>query len=222
MVTIEDVYEQASELNQGDFKPSVKFALWCAALSTQQTLHKNCLLADLLRPYIDKPLPERDTLWRLLKRAAGVLYNQHFIALYHIEYLEKSGQLNGLENIGECYLDQVDWRDKVYKLCNGKGLAWKTISFAALILAPLSCELVPVDRHVLARLGYDNSKGVPQRKRYLAIESEVIDEQWDNNQEEIPTSLWHWYKWEEYRQLNLHSKSDVCESHGSLSCRKRA
>lgn len=223
MISFESLNTAIDELATGDYKPSVKFALWVSALSTQQTLSGNCRLADLLRPYIDKPLPsnEHNELWNYLSSARGVLYRSHIRALYHIEALERAGELVGLENIGDNYTAQLDWRKRVYSLVNGYGMAWKTISFAALIIDARKCELVPVDRHVLARLGYDNKCGVQSYPKYLRIEQEVMMERNEQGRNDIPLSHWHWYKWEEYRQMQGKSKSNECESHLSLNCRIR-
>lgn len=221
MIDIQSTIQAAIELEQGSQAPSVKFALWIAALSTQQTLEKNGKLARLLALYVTQPLPEREALYQYLKQAKAVLYTVHLDSLYYIEYLEKTGQLDGLERIGSGYLDQCRWRDRVYKLTHGHGLGWKTISFAALILEPSKSELVPVDRHVLRRLGY-NTDNSPQTKRaYIAVEQQVIDERDTAGCSTIPLGIFHWYKWEEYRavkSVGYRGNGDI-ETHAPLSCR---
>lgn len=223
MVTLNDVIRTATELATGENTASVKFALWVSALSTQQSLSANCRLAELLRPYIDTPLPtnENGELWVYLSQAKGVLYRSHIRALYHIEGLERAGELNGLENIGDNYTSQLAWRERVYHLVHGYGMAYKTVSFAALIIDPLHCELVPVDRHVNARLGFNKNISCKSLKQYLEREQLVMSERNDAGFNDIPLGLWHWFKWEQYRQTVGASKSHSCESHNGLNCRVR-
>lgn len=221
MFSIDDVKQAVSELMQGNNEPSVKLAFWYSALSTMQQLKRNCAVASLLRAYRDKPLPPREELYNQLRLSGAIVFTRHMDSLYYVEYLEKAGLLDGLEHIGTIYPAQVEWRDKVHALVKGHGLSWKTISFAALLLQPETCQLVPVDRHVLMRLGYNSKDSPGNRERYINIELHVMREQADSSYTDIPLSWFHWLKWEEYRQLV--AKSSACngtmESHKDLSCR---
>lgn len=217
-VTMDDVTLDAWLLGTGEREPSVKFALWIASMSVQQSLDKNGAMAVLLRPYVNNPLPDREQLAKLLRQARGVFYGSTLDCLYYVEYLERAGKLVGLENIGTGYVDQLAWRDRVLGLVRGHGLAYKTVSFAAMLLSPLTCELIPVDRHVMQRLGYPTKNSPTSYKKYLRIEQEVLNER-DACNPHCPGILFHWYKWEEYRQSIGVSKSDVCQSHKNLSVR---
>lgn len=221
-ITLEETIEAAQELAEGDNPPNVKFALWIAALSTQQTLEKNARLAELLRVFIFQPLPEHETLFRYLKQSKAVLYKNHLKSLYYTEYLEKCGMLEGLEDIGTTYEDQVAWRDRVFKLCHGHGLSWKTISFAALLIDPMHSELSINDRHVMMRLGYNTKRSPATRNTYLAVEKQVIQEREENGYARLPLALFHWWKWEEYRETHVsrqYRKAEHVESHALLSPR---
>ena len=227
-ITIDTTFDAATQLASGPRPPSVKLALWNAALSTMQTVEKNNAYGVLLRMYRDEPLPlQRNVLYEQLREVRGCLFGSHIDALYYIQYLDETGQLAGYERIGKTLIEQVEWRNSIYKLMHGHGMTWKTISFAALILDPLHCELIPIDRHVMARLGKTKrcgkaDKDSPQQLgKYLVIEQEVRTERNNAGYEHLPLGLWHWFKWEGYRYFVARSSQgngDI-ESHNGLSCR---
>lgn len=220
-VTYASVRRAASALGEGNERPSVKVALMAAILSAQESLERNANEVQVLRErgWLQALPHDHETVWAALK-GLGYVTRTKVGGLYWAEKLDKAGLLKGLGCIGTGYEQQSAWREQVYKLMHGHGMAYKTISFAALILDPLHCELVPIDRHVLARFGFDNRKGVGSIKRYLQIERMVQDERDAAGFAHMPLGLWHWLKWEEWRQQTGASKSaGECQSHAALSCR---
>jgi hypothetical protein len=218
MIDLGDVYCAASDLASGPERPSVKLALWAGLLSAQSGLENNARQLDLLRKWARKGLPRNPAVVNRRLEGTGNFTHVKCVGLYYVEALERHGLLAGLEDIGADYNAQDAWRKRVYKLVHGHGMAWKTITFAALILDPLHCELCPVDRHVLARLGF-TIQSVPSRKRYLAVEHAVQFERVVAECERIPLGLWHWLRWEQWRQDTGASNAAGCESHARLSCR---
>lgn len=221
-ITLADVLRGATELQLGELtEHSVKLALWAAILSANASLLVNTRQMDVLREYVDGLPVDRDTLYRQME-GTGRFTRVKCGGLYYVESLECAGKLAGLENIGATYAEQCAWRDHVYNLMHGHGMAWKTVSLAALILQPMACELVPVDRHVLARFGFASRNSPPRRGRYLAIETLVRDERALAGYDHIPLALWHWLTWEQWRQATGASKAHGgVESHIGLSCRAR-
>lgn len=220
-VTYASVRRAACELGSGNERPSVKVALMAAILSAQESLERNAKEMQVLRErgWLTKLPDDHEQVWQAL-RGLGYVTRTKLKGLYWAEKLDKAGLLRGLENIGTGYEQQSAWREQVYKLMHGHGMAYKTISFAALILEPLACELVPIDRHHLKRLGYDNKAGCSSIKRYLAIEQTIRDERDMAGFERVPLGLWAWLQWETWRQQTGASKSaGECQSHAALSCR---
>ena len=220
-VTYASVRRAACDLQTGHEQPSVKVALMAAILSAQESLERNAREMEVLREHgwlIELP-HDHEQVWQAL-RGLGYVTRTKVEGLYWAEALDKAGLLRGLENIGTGYEQQNVWREQVYKLMHGHGMAYKTISFAALILDPLACELVPIDRHHLARLGLDNRRACKSVRRYLAIEQTIRDERDMAGFERVPLGLWAWLQWENWRQQTGASKSaGECQSHAALSCR---
>lgn len=215
MVTQRDVMLAAQELVDGRLdEHSVKRALWSAILSIQSSLVSNADKLAVVLPYADTHLPDKRTLRRLMA-GRGLVYDTMLDALYWAEMLEWRGELAGMEHIGRTRDEQIVWRDTMWDLWHdesgGHGMARKTISMAALILDPLHCQLVPVDRHVLARLGVKQPRS---RRRYHEIEQMVACERGGKR---LPLALKHWQAWENWRQRGRVRSG--CESHAGLSCR---
>lgn len=225
MITYADVHRAACELAEGPHNPSIKVALMAALLSAQTSLVQNGRQMRVLR--------ERGWLRRLpydheqvyaAMRGTGMFTRRKCEGLYWVESLDNAGKLRELAWPGDTLEEQSHWREQVYLLLHGHGMAYKTISFACLLLNPLNCQLVPVDRHVLARFGLPGecAKSI---KRYLAIEKMVRDERDTAGYSAISLGLWHWLKWEQWREkVNAQvrtgaGKQNGCESHSALSCR---
>jgi hypothetical protein len=117
--------------------------------------------------------------------------------------------------------DWREWRRAAYKATRGLGLAYKTLSFAALLLWPTRSQLVPVDRHVCARLGIDGAdvaRTMRQAGLYTAAEDDVCQE-WQKAGSPYTLGVWHWYKWEAWRQANGDAPlAGVPQSHQWLNC----
>jgi thermostable 8-oxoguanine DNA glycosylase len=219
-LTINDAFNGASELLTGENVPSLKLALFAAAMSPLQALHKNGLQTRILANYVASPLPTQDDLFEELKAARGNINRTHMMALYSVEDIANRGILDQFVTMGKTYEDQTEWREGLLTHLKGRGMARKTISFAGLIYNPLECDLVPVDRHVMKRLGYKTDNSPASKKKYFEVETRIIEERKQAGYESVPLGIWHWYKWEEWRQINGDSlnKSGV-ESHKLLSCR---
>jgi hypothetical protein len=221
VVTLEDALKEAIELEKkGDKQPSVKLAVWASALSADMSLSKNCQLARLVARFVTEPLPNQEELFQYLSRATRRLRrNSHMRALARAEELDNLGMLAEFLEFPDEYEQQVAWRDRLHALMTGYGMSWKTCSMVALCLLPTRSHLVPVDRHVLARFGLPG--GSPnKRSEYIAVEKMVLDERDRNGHQEVSGLVWHWFKWEEWRQLHGASLAvEGAESHLGLSCR---
>lgn len=219
-VTYVSVRRAACALGEGHERPSVKVALQAAILSAQESLERNAREMQVLRErgwLIELP-DDHEQVWQALK-GLGHVTRTKVEGLYWAEKLDKAGLLKGLGCIGTGYEQQSAWREQVYRLMHGHGMAYKTISFAALILNPLGCELVPVDRHHLKRLGFTD-ESCSSIRRYLQIEQTIRDERDMAGYEHVPLGVFAWLQWESWRQQTGASKSaGECESHAALSCR---
>lgn len=220
MVTMSDTFRAANELRTGNERPSVKMALWAAILSANSSVVNNERQLAIIRPFARTGLPsDQQELYRLMRGTQG-FFGAKCRGLYYVEKLERMGKLAGLEHIGDTYEQQCEWRRRVYDLMHGHGMAWKTISFAAAILSPLTCELVPVDSHVLTRLGYETKASPKGYARYIGIEQQVASERDSAYFQDVPLFAWHWYKWEEHRQgTGASTVTNGAQSHAGLSCR---
>lgn len=220
MLTLADTLRAAHELGTGHEQPSVKMALWAGILSANASVTQNEKQLDILRPFVRVGLPDDpQELFRAMKGTQN-FFGAKCRGLYWVEKLERDGKLAGLEHIGCTAQEQEAWRKQVYGLMHGHGMGWKAISFAAGILSPLTCELVPVDRHVLKRLGYPTDRSPKGYKVYVGIEEQVRHERDTARYDLVPLFVWHWLKWEEWRQHTGASTSTAgCQTHAGLSCR---
>lgn len=219
MIKLADVIEDARRLSAGR-KVNVKFALWLGCLTANASIAETCEQARRLRPYARRRLPQdSDKIVRLL--AGTGLTTVKLRGLYHVQGLADSGALRGLETLGATYSEQLAWRDRVWGLCHGHGFALKTISMAALLIDPLHCELVPVDRHVLARLGlpenYTAGDSRPAIARYLEVEQFVHHER-DGHAWYISAAVEHWLLWARWIAAKYPDRATL-ESHAPLTCR---
>lgn len=144
--------------------PSGKLAFWNACLSTRNRLDNNCRQGNVMRTYVDRPLPiNRDELHVQLGAVLGRTLN----ALYEIEKLWNTGIIHF--NAGSTFEDQSKWRDSMAAAIPGMGM--KTISFALHIYSPDLCQLLTIDTWHLQRLGVQVH--TIKRKQYLACEAEL-------------------------------------------------
>ena len=197
---------------------SVKFACWSAVLSPQKRLSWNCLQAQALLPYVDRPLPQSPERVLAILRA-GHPFCTRKLAEYvlAIEAAERRGELDELAVMPTTRAGWLVWRQAVKRL---PGMGWKTASFAALLLWPDTCPLIPVDTHVCNRLGLSALKGkLGNYKVYRYIER-LVWREWftSGRRHECSPAEWHWYKWSEWRQATGDEPvSDWPESHAGLS-----
>jgi hypothetical protein len=176
----------------------VKLALWAAAVSPMMRLDRNGTIVRLLAPYVTQPLPDDPTaLYTYLAQSGAWIRHNLIRSLYAIEACEREGKLPAMPGRNWSREQWIAWRNQVAKL---PGLGLKTASFAGLLLRPMTCELVPVDRHVLARLGFDTDKSPASVRAYNAVEQLVVDERARYGYAHVSLGVWHWLKWSEYRQ----------------------
>ena len=219
MLNLEHTLNTARRLyGDGSARPSVKYALWCAVLSPQKRLSWNVKQAETLLPYVDRPLPQSaERVLDILR--AGHPFCTRKLAEYvlAIEAAERRGELDELAVMPTTHTGWLVWRQAVKRL---PGLGWKTASFAALLLWPCECPLIPVDTHVCDRLGLSALKGaLGNYKVYRYVERLVLSE-WcqSGHRHEVSPAVWHWYKWSEWRQATGDEPvSDWPESHDGLS-----
>lgn len=215
--------------------PSVKLAIAAAILSANNRLDRNGWQVCALRAYMqthDGRLPSNvETIKRITRDAGYEASGPHCDALIELEQRAQAGELVELAHKPTTALEWLLWRQAATTF---RGLGWKTASFAALLLWPFSCPLVPVDRHVVKRLAamgklskfgmtadevYHKLGGSTTRayKTYRCVERLVGNEKLRNGYQGS-TALWHWYKWSEWRQIiQAEITSDDCESHVNMS-----
>ena len=229
MLDLADIIGAAVKLAGSEGQPNLKFALQIAALSPQKSVRQNACAAEVLARYVESGLPEsRESLRRELARnGSGMVYGTMIDACYWAELMDRTGLLDPYKRVPQGYEAWVSWRDGLRELLRGHGFGYKVISFAGLIYAPLECELVPVDRHVLARLGITSRTGRPlssspqSRHMYLTIERMVRAERDAAGKSGVPLGLWHWLRWEQWRESTGASRAwgDGLDEHAKLSCR---
>lgn len=240
MESIQAVIEAASDLiwpvpDKQRYVPepwNVKRSIYAAGFSPNQKLAPNGTIARALVPYTFSPLPGKEALYQYLMdvnkqadvgKKANLSCASYWTSVYRAEELEGAGKLANFTRKPTNRAEWVEWRDQMHALFHTKerayGMSWKTISFAALLLWPLECDLVPIDTHVLARLNCPE-KGSPQdRTRYIEIEQMVIDEREEAGCADTPLGIWHWLKWEEQRALvGTTQATGGVESHRDLCC----
>src|SRR5436309_1603446 len=100
MTMLQDVFNAASELTVGNNTPSLKLALFAAAMSSCQSLSANGRQTRILAQYVNQPLPDKDSLVEILRPAKGFINKTHLKALYRIEELHNQGMLDQYTTIG--------------------------------------------------------------------------------------------------------------------------
>lgn len=221
LITLEGCLEVIRELDEAGSKtPSVKLALWGAALSPSKELASNGLQARKLALYVENRLPDGSTYeareqfreW-LQQGTGGGIMRDHIIAIFAIEQAELEGKLPEMPQADWSLSRWLAWRNEACKI---RGIAEKTASFAGLLLQPMHCPLVPVDRWVMRRLGYDHD--TPTKKEYPVVCNQVAEERDRDGHGSLPLGAWHWYKWSEFRQaVGAETLSERPESHRNLS-----
>jgi acid stress-induced BolA-like protein IbaG/YrbA len=202
LVTLDGTYAVAQELAAyGDKPASLKLALWGATLSAQKTLHRNIAQVQPLLPYVHKPLNMTAKQVQALIASSGERFVSENNGRYilDIERMEQDGELDALAVMPTTPAAWLVWRERVAAI---RGMSYKTASFAALLMWPLECPLVPVDSHVCARLGRfdDYTKSSRSYKVYASLEDAVTAE-WVHAGQPRTLGVWHWYKWSEWRQM---------------------
>lgn len=220
MATLDGAWAAARELRDvNGGRPDIKLALWAAALSASRSLDVN---ADLYQPLrTGAPLPQDPAaVLSLLKAGHGFVCANDARHILYAEWADREGLLDPYRECPGTLAEWRAWRQGLYEILAGHGWNLKTISFAGLLMWPTRCPLVPVDRHVMARLGhtareYKRLSKCP--KLYQAIEQEVAEE-WLAAGQPRTLGVWHWYKWSEYRQgKRRETPGDAVESHARLS-----
>lgn len=226
MLTLATVETAARELASVRARevPRVKVALWAAILSANKPLSWNAAQVQALRGYVDcwGTLPDDPLLvWDILRSGHRFASRAEARRVLAVELADRRGLLAGWERKPETL---AQWWQRRRVFAAFEGLSWKTATFALWLLWPLECPLVPVDTHVCARLGVSREeyKRLSRKTdtgyaRYYAVEKQVRDE-WDKAGRPVPLSVWHWWTWEQWRQLTGKATlSDTPESHWGLS-----
>src|SRR2546430_8554321 len=94
MISLQASQAGMMELLYGDKAPSLVFALRSGALSKLQELSANGRMSRLIAPFVNRPLPDRETLTALLRLSHGVLFGSHLDALASIDALKAQGKLD--------------------------------------------------------------------------------------------------------------------------------
>jgi hypothetical protein len=217
MFELSTAREGMLELMYGDKSPSLLFAFRTAALSAMQPLEANGEYARMLAPYANRRLPERDVLEALLRSYHGPhsLYHTHFDTLYVIDELYFNHVIDQPVDDLDTFEKQSAWRERLVKLI--KGMSYKTVSMALLIYMPLTCELVPIDRHHLRRYGFDPDKSLT-RCKYLGLEARMQADRNNEGYPDVPLGLYTAYYW------GVQRDGEECyrngrTSHQKMSCR---
>ena len=213
MISLQASTDGMMELLYGDKPASLLHALRVASLSVLQNLEVNGKMSRLLAPFVNRPLPDRETLTALLRLSHGVIFGSHLDALASIDEAWLNGKISKFETVPVSYEEQVTWRSELVSLIHG--MSYKTVSFALLIYSPLACQLVPVDRHHLRRLA-QNPNRTPTGKQYIAIELALQAERDEHGYKNLPLGTWASWKWAEQRDG---VDAESYPSHRALSCR---
>ncbi len=200
----------------GNKQPNFRLALMFAAMSANMSLERNCKLARYLSQYVDKPLPQnREELYEGLHVASRArIFGSHLDALYSIDSAFQAGLLTPYEVLPSGYEAQCAWRAGLVAIIFG--MAEKTISFCALILSPMTCELVAIDRWHMKRLGLPIQS--LRTNRYLAVERQIKVERDNLGYSHCPLGLYSAWQWGIVRDGDNAYQGDVT-SHKALSCR---
>jgi len=217
-----DVEHAGEATGEWHAQPSVTLALWASCLSAQKQLDANGRQAAVVRPFTTCGLPaERAHLYALIANFGDAFLSGREVgSLYYIEWLDREGSLARFARMPETLDAWYTWREDLLCLLAGHGCSRKMVSFAAFLLWPSHCQLVPCDRHVFARLheteaAYHASSR--SRAIYLRVEARVADE-WIAAGSPDCLGLWHWQRWSQYRQaVGVEPVGDACESHQLLS-----
>ena len=213
MIDLQTSTDGMMELLYGDKAPSFIFALRSGALSKLQELSANGRMSRLIAPFTNKPLPDRETLTALLRLSHGVLFGSHLDALYAIDELWLSGKLDKFVDMPLSHDGQSAMREELVSLVYG--MSHKTVSLAMLIYMPLACQLIPIDRHHLRRLGM-NPHRIPVGKKYLALELSIIAERDEQGYKNVPSGTYAAHLWGIQRDG---VDAESYPSHKNLSCR---
>jgi hypothetical protein len=221
VLSVQSAIRAANDLYTPGYEANLKYALWAASLSPQKRLSYNILQAEALLPYIDRPLPQNnEAVFNLIRSAHPFVSHSNAKYILAIEAAERDGRLDELSHMPTTYHDWLAWRLAV--VSQFKGISFKAASFVALLMWPLDCPLIPVDSHVVARLGLPKSMYLASSKSYKVyrlIEKMVLHEWYKSGYRHLVSpAVWHWYKWSEWRQATGDEPiSDECESHCGLS-----
>lgn len=220
-ITIDGCMATIHELaDTGNQQPSMLLAIWAGLTSINTKLTANGNATRLLVRFLDADsLPAYDDLKLLFKQAGtgfGCLPQVHeWLVASHA--LAKAGKLPEMPHDGWSVEQWQAWRDEMHKL---PGVGWKVASFIGLLLCPLTCPLVPVDRWVMRRLNQGHGDVPTARAKYLRIEAMVIAERDAAGYSHLPAGTWHWFTWSRARQAaGAETASERPESHAALSPR---
>ena len=165
VTTIEQTANAMAELSNGT-DPSMLHALRAAALSPRVKLMCNAGYATALCPWRNDPLPGREELIGILAQAtrtdgsgkpAWGLMQSHIDTLYAVDafWFGRGNWSTVAEDIGNDLDSQRAWRCGMNSLIRGMG--FKTLSWAAFIYSPGTCQLLTLDSWHARRLQVDGT-----------------------------------------------------------------
>lgn len=102
-LTMDDVISSVFELTFGEkslTSNTVKFALQVAACSAQQSLSGNGRIARVLARYVERELPDRETLYRILATDAKAMINSNHITAIMRKLYNNLATLTSLSRVG--------------------------------------------------------------------------------------------------------------------------
>lgn len=223
--TIEETAVAMGELAVGT-NPSMLHALRVAGISPRLQLKNNIGYALRLCQWRDAPLPPREELITDLKMAlspradgslgpAWGLMGMHIDTLYAIDafWFGNPGCQEYVTNIGETLDEQRRWR--CWMNDNIWGMGFKTLSWAAFIYSPQTCQLLTLDSWHARRLAVDPSSVardlLSSHTLYMQLEDRVIAEVSEKYPCYLPTvgAACEWYN----------ARNSGPESHAGLNCR---
>lgn len=214
MATIHDLADTGERPN------SLLLACWAGLTSINTKLEYNGNATRVMARFVDADqLPTYDGLKKLFKQANTKFgcMPAIYAAMVAIHDLHKAGKLPETPRDSWTLEQWQAWRDEMHEL---PGVGWKVASFIGLLLCPLTCPLVPVDRWVMRWTGQGHGDVPQARARYLAVENLVRQHRDADGHSNLPLGVYHWFKWSQARQAaSAETPAERPESHNLLSPR---
>lgn len=213
--------QAARQISSGKRAPSLKLALLFALCSGANRLEdSNSNMAEMLRPYADCPLPDRDVLAGMLRVTRSRFSGQTLYAMERIDWLWQAGFLGGVySERPECEEEWQEWRRCLVALI--PGMSYKMVSMAAYLMWPFHSPFVIVDRHHNRWLGFNPNDVPSDEATYLRRENMVraVYQACDIDNL-VNVAVWAHYVWSYMRKMRGCETNDQhAASHARLNVR---